>query len=135
MAVVCASIQGVWTRLSGTAEKLSVSEAYDQSGLAKGSCSRTPMEVSQDSPERFGALSVPVFQGDRLIATLSCAWLPAITNEAAAASTWLGALRQAAQAIGDRARGAHLEPPPHRCAGGRRRGRVAGDAPARTCIA
>jgi hypothetical protein len=26
MAAVCASIQGVWTRLSGTAEKLSASE-------------------------------------------------------------------------------------------------------------
>jgi len=86
-------------------------------GQAKGYCSRTPLEVSQDSPERFGALSVPVFQGDRLIATLSCAWLPAITNEAAVASTWLGALRQAAQAIGERARAAHLGPPPQSRAG------------------
>ena len=34
-----------------------------------GYCSRMPIEVSQDSPERFGAISVPVFQGERLIAT------------------------------------------------------------------
>jgi IclR family mhp operon transcriptional activator len=81
-------------------------------GRARGYCSRHPLDVSQDSPERFGAISVPVFQGDRLIAALSCAWLPAITQETEVASRWLGALRQAAQAIGERARAAGLPPPP-----------------------
>jgi IclR family mhp operon transcriptional activator len=81
-------------------------------GRSKGYCSRVPLEVSQDSPERFGALSVPVHQGDRLIATLSCAWLPAITVESEVAGRWLADLRQAAQAIGERARAAGLAPPP-----------------------
>jgi IclR family mhp operon transcriptional activator len=81
-------------------------------GRARGYCSRHPLDVSQDSPERFGAISVPVFQGDRLIAALSCAWLPAITQETEVASRWLGALRQAAQAIGERARAVGLPPPP-----------------------
>lgn len=79
---------------------------------ADGYCSRIPIEVSQDSPERFGAISVPVFQGARLIATLSCSWQPALTHEAEVVSSWLGELRRAAQAIGERAQAANLSPPP-----------------------
>ena len=82
-----------------------------------GYCSRMPIEVSQDSPERFGAISVPVFQGARLVATLCCSWQPALTNEAEVVASWLGELRQAAQAIGERAQVVNLPPPPSAWAG------------------
>lgn len=77
-------------------------------GRARGYCSRDPSELGSESPERFGAISVPVFAGDRLLACLSCAWLPRVTNEASIVTACLPALRDAAALIGERARTARL---------------------------
>lgn len=77
-------------------------------GRARGYCARDPSELASDSPERFGAISVPVFAGDRLLAALSCAWLPGVTNEASIVASCLPTLRDAARLIGERARAAGL---------------------------
>ena len=79
---------------------------------AQGYATRDPSPTSADSPERFGALSVPVFCGDRLLASLSCAWLPDVTSEREVAAAYLPALQACARAIGHRALGAKLGPAP-----------------------
>lgn len=72
-------------------------------GQAQGYCTRDPSDLGSESPERFGAISVPVFAGKQLIACLSCAWLPRVTDETNIVLTCLPALREAANMIGDRA--------------------------------
>lgn len=79
---------------------------------AQGYATRDPSPTSADSPERFGALSVPVFSGDRLVACLSCAWLPAVVTEHEVAAQYLKALQGCASAIGHRAAAAGLGAPP-----------------------
>lgn len=81
-------------------------------GRAQGYCTRDPSETSADSPERFGAVSVPVMQGERVIACLSCAWLPQVTTERQVVAAYLDALQDAARAIAARARQANLPSPP-----------------------
>lgn len=81
-------------------------------GRAQGYCMRDPSETSLDSPERFGAISVPVLLGDRVIACLSCAWLPQVASEREVVSAYLGPLQDAARAIAVRARQAGLPLPP-----------------------
>ncbi len=80
-------------------------------GRLQGYCSRDPSELGFESPERFGAISVPIFAGSQIIACLSCAWLPRVTDEANIVLTCLSALREAANLIGDRALSAGLFPP------------------------
>jgi DNA-binding IclR family transcriptional regulator len=80
-------------------------------GRLRGYCTRDPSALSSDSPERFGAMSVPVFAGDQLIACLSCAWLLRVTDEASIVRTCLAALRESASQIGDRALAAGLHEP------------------------
>lgn len=80
-------------------------------GRARGYCLRDPSELSSDSPERFGAISVPVFAGERLVAALSCAWLPAVAREAQIVASCLPALRDAAHVIGHKVAVAGLLPP------------------------
>ncbi|MEI7784754.1 MAG: helix-turn-helix domain-containing protein [Betaproteobacteria bacterium] len=81
------------------------------SGRARGYCSRDPSELGSESPERFGAISVPVFADHRLLACLSCSWLPSVTTEAHIVAHHLSALRDAAKLIGERALAARLLPP------------------------
>ena len=78
---------------------------------ARGYATRDPSELGFDSPERFGAISVPIFAGNRLIAALSCSWLPRVTDEASIAAQYLIPLRDAANVIGERALAARAEPP------------------------
>lgn len=78
----------------------------------QGYATRDPSPTSADSPERFGALSVPVFCGEQLLACLSCAWLPAVATERQMASAYLPALQACASAIGHRAQAARLGLPP-----------------------
>lgn len=80
-------------------------------GRLSGYCTRDPSYLGSESPERFGALSVPVFAGTRLIASLSCSWLPRVTDEAQIVSSYLLPLRDAANLIGERALHARLVPP------------------------
>jgi IclR family transcriptional regulator, mhp operon transcriptional activator len=49
----------------------------------QGYATRDPTPTSIDSPDRFGAISVPVRCAGRVVACLSCAWLPAIASERA----------------------------------------------------
>lgn len=77
-------------------------------GQAQGYCSRDPSETSMDSPERFGAISVPVMQGQQVIACLSCAWLPQVTSERDMVTAYLRPLQDAALLIASRARQATL---------------------------
>jgi IclR family mhp operon transcriptional activator len=69
---------------------------------AQGYASRDPSPTSLDSPERFGAISVPVMRDGSVVACLSCAWLPAVATEADIVQRHLGHLRATAQAIQDR---------------------------------
>ena len=80
-------------------------ERFVSEGQLRGYCARDPSELDSDSPERFGAISVPVFAGHQLIACLSCSWLPSVTNEAAIVETCLPAMREAAKLIGERVNG------------------------------
>lgn len=80
-------------------------------GRTQGYCSRDPSELGSESPERFGAISVPVFAGDQLLASLSCSWLPKVTDEPSIVAQCLNALRDAAQLIGERALISHVKPP------------------------
>jgi DNA-binding IclR family transcriptional regulator len=80
-------------------------------GRTQGYCSRDPSELGSESPERFGAIAVPVFAGDQLLASLSCAWLPKVTDEASIVAQCLNALRDAAKLIGERALVSHVKPP------------------------
>jgi IclR family mhp operon transcriptional activator len=80
-------------------------------GRSQGYCSRDPSELGSESPERFGAIAVPVFAGRQLLATLSCAWLPKVTDEPSIVAQCLTALRDAAQLIGERALISNVRPP------------------------
>jgi len=79
---------------------------------AQGYVTRDPSATSKDSPERFGAISTPVFCGDLLVACLSCAWLPTVTSEREIVAAHLADLRGAATAIGERFRRAGVGAPP-----------------------
>ena len=81
-------------------------------GRAQGYCARDPSDTSADSPERFGAVSVPVMLGPHVIACLSCAWLPQVTHEQEVVRTCLGPLQDAARAIAARAQQTGLALPP-----------------------
>jgi IclR family mhp operon transcriptional activator len=80
-------------------------------GRSQGYCSRDPSELGSESPERFGAIAVPVFAGRQLLASLSCAWLPRVTDEPSIVAQCLSALRDAAQLIGERALISNVRPP------------------------
>jgi IclR family transcriptional regulator, mhp operon transcriptional activator len=80
-------------------------------GHVQGYCTRDSSELGSESPERFGAMAVPVFAADTLVACLSCAWLPRVTNEASIVLSCMPALREAANLLGERVLTAKLLPP------------------------
>ena len=75
---------------------------------ALGYCQRDSSLLGVDTPERFGAISVPVFSGNQLIACLSCSWLPAVETESSIVQKYLPLLREAAKVIGSRAHESNL---------------------------
>ena len=79
-----------------------------------GFATRQQSATGADSPEHFGALAVPIFSGDNLVASLSCSWLPDVTDEAGIVNTYLASLRTTAEAIGRRLHLAGLGAPPER---------------------
>ena len=79
-----------------------------------GFATREQSATGTDSPEHFGALAVPIFSGDTLVACLSCSWLPGVTHEADVATAHLAGLRSTAEAIGRRLHSAGLGGPPRR---------------------
>ena len=66
----------------------------------RGYALRDPSHTSFDSPERYGALAVPVLSGERLVACLSCSWLPALADVDGIVRAYLGELKDTARAIG-----------------------------------
>ena len=79
-----------------------------------GYATRTPTVTGADSPENFGALAVPIFSGDILVASLSCSWLPGVAREVDISNTYLSSLRMTADAIGKRLQAAQVSAPPAR---------------------
>ncbi len=84
-----------------------VAHARDQ-----GYAARDPTSTSLDSPDRFGAVSVPVRLGEQVVGCLSCAWLPTVKSEREIVTAHLGDLQQAAQSIERRLRQDGLGLPP-----------------------
>ena len=80
------------------------------SSRALGYCLRDSSLLSADNPERFGAISVPVFADGKLIACLSCSWLQSVEAEASMVQKYLPLLRDAANRVGDRVVENHLLP-------------------------
>lgn len=79
-----------------------------------GYATRMQSATGTDSPEHFGALAVPIFSGNHLVACLSCSWLPDVTYEADIANAYLPSLRMTAETIGRRLQSAGLGTPPER---------------------
>jgi IclR family mhp operon transcriptional activator len=73
---------------------------------AQGYASRDPSPTSLDSPERFGAISVPILLDGAVVGCISCAWLPAVATEQEIVKRHLGNLKAAAQAVQNRLAGA-----------------------------
>lgn len=65
---------------------------------------RDPTSTDMDSPDRFGAIAVPVQCENQVVACISCAWLPAITSERDIVAAHLISLQCAARSIEDRLR-------------------------------
>ena len=82
-----------------------VSHAREQ-----GYAARDPAPTSLDSPERFGAISVPVRCAHHVVACLSCSWLPAITSERDVVMAHLSDLQAAARSIEEKLGQAGLKP-------------------------
>jgi IclR family mhp operon transcriptional activator len=80
----------------------------------RGFATRMQAATGADSPEHFGALAVPIFSGDNLVACLSCSWLPEVTHEVDIALAHLASLRMTAETIGRRLQSAGLGAPPER---------------------
>ncbi len=79
---------------------------------AQGYVSRDPTATSMDSPDRFGAISVPVRLDERVVGCISCAWLPAVRSEREMVAQHLADLQAAAQGIERKLRQAGFEPAP-----------------------
>lgn len=69
---------------------------------ARGHALRDPSHTALDSPERYGALAVPVFCGERLVACLSVSWLLQVTSTTEMVRLHLARLQTAARLIGRR---------------------------------
>lgn len=67
----------------------------------QGDVLRDPSITSLYSPDRFAAMSVPVFWHGRVFACLGCAWRPAIATAQSVVAANLGDLQAAARSIGE----------------------------------
>lgn len=70
----------------------------------QGYATRDARHTSANSPERFGALAVPVMDEDRIVASLCVVWIPAIVTEGRIVQDHLVDLKHAAAEIGARLR-------------------------------
>ncbi|KVH02560.1 IclR family transcriptional regulator [Burkholderia sp. AU18528] len=76
----------------------------------QGYATRSAAHASVDSPERFGALAVPVLRGDHAVACICVVWIPAIATEEQIVHNYLAPLRDAADALGEKIRRAGWAP-------------------------
>lgn len=77
---------------------------------SQGYAARDASQTSAESAERFGAIAVPVMCSGRIVAALSCSWLPGPTDEREVVTSYLKALQDTALAIGERLRQASFDP-------------------------
>ncbi|MDT4815383.1 beta-ketoadipate pathway transcriptional regulator [compost metagenome] len=75
-----------------------------------GYATRNASHTSLDSPERFGALAVPILHNDHAIACICVVWILPIASERQIVETCLEPLQRAALAIGEKLRTANLDP-------------------------
>lgn len=68
----------------------------------QGYATRNAQHTSVNSPERFGALAVPVMAGGRIVASLCVVWIPAIVTEGRIVHDHLADLKRAAVEIGSK---------------------------------
>jgi len=76
----------------------------------QGYATRNASHTSLDSPERFGALAVPILHRDQAIACVCVVWILPIASERQIVENCLEPLQRAASAIGEKLRQARLEP-------------------------
>jgi len=76
----------------------------------QGYAMRDPTPTRLDSPDRFGAISVPVRRNATVVACISCAWLPSVTTEREIVAAHLADLQAAARSIEDKLGLAGFEP-------------------------
>ena len=72
---------------------------------AQGYATRDARHTSADSPERFGALAVPLHMGERVAGALCIVWMPALASEAQIVRDHLQDLQRLAAEIGVRWQG------------------------------
>lgn len=72
---------------------------------AQGYATRDARHTSADSPERFGALAVPLHMGERVAGALCIVWMPALASEAQIVRDHLQDLQRLAAEIGMRWQG------------------------------
>lgn len=68
----------------------------------QGYATRDPSPTEMESPDRFGALSVPVFREQQVAVCISISWLPAVASEQQIVQTHLKDMREAAAALQQR---------------------------------
>jgi IclR family mhp operon transcriptional activator len=66
----------------------------------QGYATRSAVHTSANSPERFGALAVPIFARGRVVAALCVVWIPAVVTESTIVRDHLADLQRAAAEIG-----------------------------------
>ncbi|WP_063900689.1 IclR family transcriptional regulator domain-containing protein [Burkholderia ubonensis] len=75
----------------------------------QGYATRNASHTSQDSPERFGALAVPILHHGHAIACICVVWILPIACEQQIVATCLAPLQRAARAIGETVRQTDLD--------------------------
>ena len=78
----------------------------------QGYATRDPSQTGSESPERFGALALPIQKEGRVVACLSVAWLPAVVSEKTIVSAHLADLQSAVRSIEERLRTGKFDPIP-----------------------
>ncbi|MDP9912550.1 IclR family mhp operon transcriptional activator [Variovorax boronicumulans] len=77
----------------------------------RGYATRNASHTSADSPERFGALAVPVRVREQPFACLCVIWLPAVIDEGEIVRTCLPHLQSAARSIEMKLEASGIDPP------------------------
>ena len=79
---------------------------------AQGYASRDPSGSSPESPQRFGAVAVPIRHEDRVVACMSIAWLPAVVSEEHIVNAYMADLQAAARTVEAKLRAAGFDAAP-----------------------
>lgn len=83
-----------------------------QHSRQQGYATRDPSNTGSESPQRFGALALPIRTENRVVACLSVAWLPAVVSEKEIITAHLAHLQSAVRSIEEKLRAANFEAVP-----------------------